>query len=33
MLTNDDEVMLELNLSQLQHLPDAQDAMLAPTSY
>ena len=32
-LINASEVMLELNLSQLQHHPDACDAMLAPASY
>ena len=33
MLINAGEVMLELNLSQLQHHPDACDTMLALASY
>ena len=32
-LTNAGELKLELNLSQLQHHPDARDATLGPVSY
>ena len=32
-LANAGDIMLELNLSQLQHHPDARNAMLVPASY